>query len=202
MTIPNQRCSRSLFPRLEQHKSNWSDCHNCVLHETAKQKVFYRGDLPCQVLFIGDAPGPSEDDLGVPFIGPLAVTFNTILERALASLPEKITYAITNAVLCKPPVKDNTLESPREPDKEEIKACSGRLSQFMILASPKLVVNVGKTADKASLQAFMANDTYYRTVTINHPGFIERSEDKVREIERAVLQLTQAFVNVFKKGKG
>lgn len=200
MIINNPRCSRSLFPLLEQFKERWHGCQDCVLHETAKQKVFYRGDLPCQVLFIGDAPGPSEDDLGVPFIGTLADTFNTVLVRSFtALLPRKLSYAITNAVLCKPPVKENVLETPREPDKEEIRACAGRLSQFLSLAQPKLVVNVGKHADKASLQAFIVNDVYYRTVTIAHPGFIERSEDKVRETERAVLQLTQALNNVFRK---
>lgn len=201
MSILKQRCSRSLFPELSLHKEKWEGCKDCILHESAKQKVFYRGDLPCQILFIGDAPGPAEDDLGIPFVGPLAPIFNQVLERGLASHPEKLTYAITNAVLCKPPVKEGTLEANRDLTSEEIKACSGRLSQFLILANPKLVVNVGKTADKATIQAFMASDTYYKTVTISHPGFIERSEDKVREVERAVLQLSQAIHNVFQKGK-
>lgn len=202
MTIPNPRCSRSLFPALEQHRDSWNNCQGCILHETAKQKVFYRGDLPCDILFVGDVPGPAEDDLGVPFIGPMAPIFNTILERSLtALLPRKLKYAITNAVLCKPPIKENTVESPREPDKEELKACSSRLASFLALGSPKLVVGVGKVADKALLQAFMSNDIYYRTLSINHPGFIERSDDKQREIERAVLQLTQALQRIFGEGK-
>lgn len=201
MTINIPRCSRSKLPALERHRTLWEGCQGCILHETASQKVFYRGDIPCNVLFIGEAPGPTEDALGVPFRGELADCFNEVVERSIALSPRKISYAVTNAVLCKPPIIENTIETPRPPEKEEILACSSRLNQFLALASPQLVVNVGKVADKATLAAFVIDDVYYRTITIHHPGYMVRQTDKQLEIERAVLQLSQAYQNVFgKKG--
>ena len=199
MTINSPRCSRSKLPALERHRSLWEGCQGCILHESASQKVFYRGDIPCDVLFVGTAPGPTDDALGVPIRGETADTFNEVVDRSIALSPRKLSYAITNAVLCKPPIIENTIETPRPPEKEELSACSPRLSQFLALGTPKLIVNLGKIADKATLAAFTIDDVYYRTITIYDTTYMMKSDDRRREIEKAILQLSQAYQNVFGK---
>ena len=49
------------------HVSRWHDCTACPLHQQRDQIVLARGTVPCDILFIGEAPGASEDVLGVPF---------------------------------------------------------------------------------------------------------------------------------------
>lgn len=40
-----------------QHVANWKGCTRCPLHLTRKNVVLARGKLPCEVLFLGEAPG-------------------------------------------------------------------------------------------------------------------------------------------------
>jgi len=39
------------------HKSNWQNCTNCYLSETRSKVILGKGKLPCDVLFVGEAPG-------------------------------------------------------------------------------------------------------------------------------------------------
>lgn len=39
------------------HRAKWNNCTACSLCERRRHVVLYRGDLPCDVLFIGEAPG-------------------------------------------------------------------------------------------------------------------------------------------------
>jgi uracil-DNA glycosylase len=61
--------------------------------------VLCRGRLPCDVLFVGEAPGVSEDVLGRPFVGPAGKLLDTIVERALDG---QYDCAMTNLVACIP----------------------------------------------------------------------------------------------------
>ena len=83
----------------QRHKAKWKDCNGCELARQRKRVVLVRGYLPCQVLFIGEAPGSSEDLLGKPFIGPAGKLFDRILAE---SLPQGCRFALTNLVGCFP----------------------------------------------------------------------------------------------------
>lgn len=39
------------------HVLEWRDCIKCGIGQIAKSRVLRRGTLPCQVLFVGEAPG-------------------------------------------------------------------------------------------------------------------------------------------------
>jgi uracil-DNA glycosylase family 4 len=52
----------------------------------ANRVVLVRGSVPCDVLFIGEAPGQSEDVVGRPFVGPAGKLLDRIIEDALSGI--------------------------------------------------------------------------------------------------------------------
>lgn len=68
------------------HVANWQACKLCNLCKTRTQTVLFRGHIPCDVLFIGEAPGTAEDATGWPFIGPAGQLFDSLVDDALLSL--------------------------------------------------------------------------------------------------------------------
>ena len=119
----------------------WKDCTRCPLAQQRDNIVLARGQIPCDVLFVGEAPGASEDVLGLPFQGPAGKLLDQIIERAL---PIGTTYAMTNLVACFP--REAKERGDNEPEVSEIKACRPRLEEFIRLAQPKLIMRVGVLA--------------------------------------------------------
>lgn len=124
-----------------EHVARWKDCTACPLCRQRTNIVLARGKVPCDVLFVGEAPGASEDALGLPFVGPAGDMLDQIIER---SLPSDTRYAMTNLVACFP--SEAKARGDNEPEHEEIVACRPRLVEFIRLAAPKLVVCVGALA--------------------------------------------------------
>lgn len=130
----------------QQHVSNWIDCQRCPLYKERRQVVLARGKVPCDVLFIGEAPGDSEDVLGGAFVGPAGHELDGWIATAmeLRSI-RQLRLGFTNLLACIP-VKDS--KGRREPKRESIVACSPRLQEFLKLAQPRLIVKVGSIAEK------------------------------------------------------
>lgn len=119
----------------------WKNCTDCPLCEQRDRIVLARGSVPCDVLLIGEAPGESENILGIPFCGPAGKLLDDIIDRAL---PKGTRYALTNLVCCFP--RDAKHAGTNEPAPDEISACQGRLVEFINLCKPKLIVCVGLLA--------------------------------------------------------
>lgn len=145
------------------------------------QVVLYRGHLPCDVLFIGEAPGDSEDVLGHPFRGPAGERLDALIEDAWnrVSFPaHQLDLGFTNIVACRPlkadpdELSNGTL---RPPTKEEAAWCSPRLGEIVQMANPKLIVKLGKEAARFTPTfAFIPNCRYINLV---HPSAILRMAD-------------------------
>lgn len=138
-----------------------------------------RGKLPCDVLFIGEAPGESEDVLGQPFVGPAGKLLDMLIGQ---SEPGDLRFAYTNVIACFP--KNVETEKPSkftQPPKEAVKACRDRLMELVGIAKPKAVVFVGKFAwDSSSLA--VGEKCKGVKVTITHPAAILRAEAARRGI--------------------
>lgn len=130
--------------KYQLHKAKWEDCQRCSLCRTRGRVVFARGVIPAQVVFIGEAPGASEDVLGKPFVGPAGHLLDLIINGA--STENTFSYCLTNLVCCIP--KDEEESKLGEPPEEAIKACSKRLTEFVRLCKPSLIVRVGKLSSK------------------------------------------------------
>lgn len=161
--------------RYSLHVENWSDCRACELHLWRRNVVLARGALPCDVLFVGEAPGKSEDAVGAPFVGPAGQLLDAIVAGALGSLglcplcrgtleggasgvfcprgheiadaadAARVRVAFTNLIACIP-LDPGGDGKPTEPPADAVKACSARLREFAALAAPRLLVQVGKRA--------------------------------------------------------
>ena len=119
----------------------WSGCKRCPLHTERTSTVLGKGSVPCDVLFVGKGPGLSEDDAGLPFHGPDGKLLELIVTDAL---PEGVTRGYTNLVCCLPRYEGVI----GDPSDEHIRACEVRLTEFVKLCDPRLVVMVGKVAAK------------------------------------------------------
>ena len=124
------------------HKTRWEDCELCELSDQRNRMVFARGRLPAHILFIGEAPGASENALGQPFKGPAGKLFDRLVEP----IPQEIRWATTNLVCCFP--KEAKKTNNHQPPKAAVLACQPRLLEFYKLAKPQIVFSLGKLAQK------------------------------------------------------
>lgn len=168
-----------------RHVARWRNCRQCELCNQRRLIVFARGKVPCDVLFVGEAPGASEnctmqaDGTGKPFVGPAGKLLDYIISQ---SLPDGTRYALTNLVACFPKVAKEA--GVNEPPEEAIMACQDRLQQFIDLCSPTVLVAVGKLAAK-----WVEAD-----VAIPHPAALLRLDvsQKGLAIQRAIVVLADA----------
>lgn len=184
--------------RFRAHVAAYQDCTLCPLCRTRKRTVFSRGKIPADILFIGEAPGPAEESLGRPFVGPAGHVLDKILQDVSQRLLDEgvlggqvsdrsISYCFTNAVLCFP--GRDSKDTIKAPGAEAIKACNPRLVEFAELVSPKLIVrlgNVAKTATKLLVDK-------YPIRSLIHPSAIQYMEDIQMQhltVERCVNRLT------------
>jgi uracil-DNA glycosylase family 4 len=186
----------------QKHVAKWSNCEECELCERRTRVVLLKGVVPSPILFIGEAPGASEDVLGKPFVGPAGKLLEGMLEEC--NLP--CSYAMTNLVACIPKV-DGSVKLG-EPPEDSILACADRLEECLKLCKPELVVAVGRLSEKwlpklfGSLDAGILQAKYYPAVgslvTITHPAAILRMSVIQKEIaiQRCIVTITDAVSNI------
>jgi uracil-DNA glycosylase len=177
--------------KFSDHRDKWNSCMECGLWKTRKNVVLARGSIPCDILFIGEAPGTSEDAIGQPFIGPAGKMMDMIINRVLDAWHHRATWAFTNLVCCIPLGEDGTKTA--EPNRESIQACASRLTEFIGIAKPKLIVRVGKLSTK-----WLASPSYRTNVPmvdVVHPAHIVRADISQQglAIQRTVVTLVDAF---------
>ncbi len=175
-----------------QHRDKWKNCELCNLCERRGKVVLARGTVPADVLFVGEAPGVSEDVLGRPFVGPAGKLLDQIIESAWPVDPglRFLTFAFTNIIACIP---KNGGAKIGEPPKYAVEACSDRLIEFITLCSPRLIVAVGKFAIN-NLGNYTSSGTV-EVIEIVHPAAILRADvtQKGMQTQRAVATLADAL---------
>lgn len=124
------------------------DCKKCGLHRFRRKVVPGRGMLPADILFIGEAPGKSEDMLGEAFVGAAGHLLDKMMEAAwkLSETQHRPTYYITNTVLCRPCSSKNG--DNREPNREEVLACTPNVMQIINRVNQKEVVCLGRISER------------------------------------------------------
>ena len=110
------------------------NCRACGLAESRKNVVFGMGDPHAEVLFVGEAPGASEDEQGLPFVGKAGQLLDDML--SMIGLHRDRVY-ITNSIKCRPPQNRDPLNTEKE-------ACAGYLQQQLKLMQPKIIVCLGR----------------------------------------------------------
>lgn len=156
-------------------------CKGCCLRQYANTIVPGRGTWPAAVLFIGEAPGKTEDCLGEAFVGPSGRLLQRAFKDAVAMGGAPVpTFYITNVVACRP---TDFIDGPnREPTSEEAIACWPRLEYTVRRVHPQQVVFLGKVAEKHLKRLFPAAHV------LVHPAYVLRLGGVTSSVYRAFVR--------------
>ena len=109
-------------------------CTRCRLAQTRTRAVPGEGRADTEVLFVGEGPGQTEDQQGRPFVGRAG----DLLVKLLSTLGwRRQEVFITNIVKCRPP-------GNRDPEPDEIAACTPYLQRQLAVLDPAVVVTLGR----------------------------------------------------------
>jgi uracil-DNA glycosylase family 4 len=184
-------------PRWDSLQAEVAACTKCSLCKTRTQTVFGAGSKHAEWMVIGEAPGQSEDQQGLPFVGNAGLLLTEML-RAIGLARDEV--FIANILKCRPP-------GNRDPKPDEIEACSDYLQRQQTLIKPKIILAVGRIAAQALLKSdeplaklrgkvHTLNDT--PVVVVYHPAYLLRS---LIEKRKAWLDL-QLAEQTYKNNKG
>jgi uracil-DNA glycosylase family 4 len=114
-------------------------CERCSeLASTRKTVVFGAGNADAELMFIGEAPGASEDEQGLPFVGRAGKLLETLLVEIGLSRPDVF---IANVLKCRPP-------GNRDPQPVEIENCREYLLRQVELIEPAVICTLGNFSTK------------------------------------------------------
>ena len=167
--------------RLGRIRDVLGDCTRCRLHAGRRNLVFGVGDPDAALLFVGEGPGAEEDEQGEPFVGRAGQLLTQII-KAMGYTREQV--YIANVVKCRPP-------GNRNPEPDEIEACSPFLQAQIAAIRPRVIVALGKFA----AQTLLRTDTpisrlrgrFHRldgvpVMPTFHPSYLLRNPSAKREV--------------------
>lgn len=138
-----QTKKRSTPWTLESIQENLGDCKRCGLCSTRKHIVFGEGNPRAELMFIGEAPGATEDETGRPFVGRAG----QLLEKMIEAMGvQRKDVFIANIVKCRPP--ENRVPLPHE-----VEQCIPFLKDQIQAVRPKVIVALGATSAKTLLKS-------------------------------------------------
>jgi DNA polymerase len=116
-------------------------CTRCPLYATAKNPVPGAGNRNAGLMLVGEAPGASEDEQGIPFVGQAGQLLTKIIAAIDLSRDDVF---IANVLKHRPPGNRNPLP-------EEVVACSPYLVRQIELIRPKVILALGTFAAQTLL---------------------------------------------------
>lgn len=185
--IYNARILAESSDSLDELRLVVENFQGCVLKQFATNTVFGDGQIDAKILIIGEAPGASEDQQGIPFCGASGQLLDNMLNTI--GLSRKKNIYMTNTVFWRPPAN-------RKPTDTEIAICKPFLEKQIQLLDPKLIILVGNTAATTLLQQKEKISSIRRTfyhytnkyltqpvsaTVIFHPSFLLRSPYKKKD---------------------
>jgi uracil-DNA glycosylase family 4 len=114
-------------------------CTRCPeLAATRKNVVFGAGNANAELMFIGEAPGASEDEQGIPFVGRAGKLLEKLLEEIEI---KRADVFIGNTLMCRPP-------GNRDPLPMELDNCHEYLLRKIELIQPTVICTLGNFSTK------------------------------------------------------
>ncbi|HMD52037.1 MAG TPA: uracil-DNA glycosylase [Solirubrobacteraceae bacterium] len=133
---------RTAAERREALKVLYAEARSCVrcpeLASTRRTVVFGAGNADAELMFVGEAPGASEDEQGVPFVGRAGKLLDQLLVEIGMARAEVF---IANTLKCRPP-------GNRDPLPLEIENCRGYLLEQVELIQPTVICTLGNFSTK------------------------------------------------------
>ena len=160
----------------------------------AKNLVFGDGNIDSNIMFIGEAPGKEEDEVGKPFIGRSGQFLNRFLQDV--GINRQNSY-ITNVFPWRPP-------GNRTPLASEIEIMKSIIKLHIEIIKPKIIVPIGSVALKSldiSDSITKAHGNIYETslgkvFPVYHPAYALRVIIKRKELWLGLLKLKQLLKSI------
>ncbi len=180
LTLPNT---------LESLQKQAQNCHLCALSKSRQKVVFGEGNPHADLLFIGEAPGATEDSSGRPFTGRSGELLTRMIENVL-QISRSDVY-ITNIVKCRPP--NNQVPAPIQAH-----TCQPYLLKQIELIKPKLIVTLGATAyhfltgDETGIskvRGTLHQQNGYTLIPTYHPSYLLRNPSAKKEVFEDLLKV-------------
>jgi uracil-DNA glycosylase len=140
--VPEPEPHRSPAERREALKQLLVEARRCArcsdLAASRKTVVFGSGNANAELMFVGEAPGASEDEQGLPFVGRAG----KLLDQLLAEIGlERTDVFVCNTLKCRPP-------GNRDPLPLEIENCQDYLRRQVDLIEPAVICTLGNFSTK------------------------------------------------------
>jgi DNA polymerase len=177
---------------IQEKVCNCTKCPDLVA--SRRQTVFGSGNPGARLVFLGEAPGRTEDEEGIPFVGAAGKLLNIMLENY--EMKREDVY-ILNVVKCHP-------EHNRVPSPEEAANCRPFLDLQLKVIKPKVIVCLGATAARNllntkdsvnNLRGSWYNYNEARVRVTFHPAYLLRNraeKGKAWEDMKAVMEELKA----------
>lgn len=136
-------------------QTQWNFLRDLVLNDATcrshvyagKKVVFGVGNLDASIMFVGEAPGGDEEDLGEPFVGRAGQLLNKMIK---AMGLERGQVYIGNILNWRPEMgvrnPDGSQTGNRPPTAQEMAYCLPFIRAQIAIIRPKVLVALGKTA--------------------------------------------------------
>jgi uracil-DNA glycosylase family 4 len=125
-------------------------CSLCPLHKTRTNAVPGEGPVNSRVMFIGEAPGASEDESGRPFVGRSGEFLALMIKEIGLS---RNSVFITSILKSRPP-------NNRTPTRAEINACRPYLEKQIEIINPQIVVLLGGVAISSLIGSWKVSEAH------------------------------------------
>jgi uracil-DNA glycosylase len=126
---------------ISEIKDQVISCTKCELCKTRTNAVPGKGNPSAKIVFIGEAPGRTEDVRGEPFVGSAGKKLDDALAKN--GILRDSVY-ITNVVKCRPP-------NNRVPNESERESCRPYLDAELEAINPEIICVLGNTASNSVL---------------------------------------------------
>ncbi len=172
-----------------------STCTRCELSLTRQRVVVGSGSYDAALVVIGEAPGKSEDESGLPFIGRSGQLLFSLIEEETGLTREEC--FVTSVVKCRPPAN-------RTPRRVEIEACSLWWDEQVERFADAIMVTLGNTAARAVLKtSAKIGDLHGQVIQLGalsvvptyHPAAALRGVPNVTAMMRSDLRVVAALLS-------
>ncbi len=159
---------------LKDLRKEIGDCRKCRLSKGRKNIVFGEGNQNAKIMFIGEGPGREEDIQARPFVGDAGKLLTSLINKM--GFKREDVY-IGNVVKCRPP-------SNRDPEEDEMSACSPFLEKQIEIIKPEVIVALGRisshflTRSKIPISKLRGRFYDYKGIPVMptfHPAYLLRN---------------------------
>lgn len=191
LRIPGHEHPRAGEVSLDEIRAVLGDCRLCPLCETRKNIVFGMGNPRARVVLVGEAPGATEDEQGLPFVGRAGELLDRMLVERTGVRREDV--YIANVLKCRPP-------GNRDPHPSEVELCAPYLREQIRSIWPDVIMTMGNPATRfimhteagiTKLRGKLFSVGRFTVLPTFHPAAVLRDMNKMNDLEHDFYLLGQ-----------